>query len=330
MRKALFTVCGLFVASSELFGMVDMNSLQNDIFHVSSEISVEPQKFCSNQEKSENIFKKLIGYYKDPKRILSEGIKAWEKLKKSKPRGDFMSWVKIMELQKALEAQDKQTEPLRKYLDARIKEESARRRSAIEELEKKERKKRQENNSKGKRMPSMLGYNDTFTVNCMCTPEAKPNHDQFLDQDQLFSIKHKRGITTINAWFRDNFLNLKYPVEVKVANEKKSYVFDGVKLDSCKQLLLSANDIGQICGAISCDGFVCLKLKGENKGENKGFIVSQKSFYIGDIENDQATGKGILIEENGKISCGSFDYGVFMNTTDDMKKWFQKVFIFSK
>lgn len=181
-------------------------------------------------------------------------------------------------------------------------------RQRIEELQNK--------NQKNERKSFVLGNSDIYTAYYLYYKEISNG-----EASGKVQISHKYGAVRISGWYCNNFLYLNYPVEVRVANDNQSYVFEMFNATEY-QLLLPVDLITKISKAIPCGSFACLKFE---EG-NKGFIVTSESFYIGDINNDQATGKGIMVESTGRILCGIFDYGVLMEATDDMKEWFQEIF----
>lgn len=128
------------------------------------------------------------------------------------------------------------------------------------------------------------------------------------------TITEKYGTVKITGWLYNDFLDLNKKVEITAANEDQPYTFEIINntLDTKFLTLLPVSFIAKINEVVPCDKFVCLKFQ----GGNEGFVVNSEGFYIGDINNDQATGKGEMLTKTGKILRGIFDHGVFMKEND--------------
>lgn len=137
------------------------------------------------------------------------------------------------------------------------------------------------------------------------------------------TITEKYGTVKITGWVYNDYLDLNKKVEITVANEDQPYTFEIINNtpDTESLILLPASFIAQINEVVPCDKFVCLKFQ----GGNEGFVVNSEGFYIGDINNDQATGTGVMISKTGKILHGIFDHGVFMEENDHIHKKFLEI-----
>jgi len=126
-------------------------------------------------------------------------------------------------------------------------------------------------------------------------------------------ITHKRGIVTIEGWFYENFLDLNRKIEITGAN--KTYIFDPLEWtnNSEYQQLISVSDIIKAERFVFYDGSLLMRFS----GGNEGIAFNSEFIYKGALDNDEFTGKGIMIKNTGEILSGRFYRGIYKGKAEN-------------
>lgn len=122
-------------------------------------------------------------------------------------------------------------------------------------------------------------------------------------------ITHKRGILTIEGWFYENFLDLSRRIEITGANKNKTCIFEPLVWENKQkyQRLISVDDIVRAERTVSYEESLYLRFS----GGNEGIAFNPEFIYKGALDNDEFTGKGIIIKNTGEILSGKFYRGIY-------------------